>query len=314
MTSSAVTFRNRAGHALFGILESPERPRPDVAVLLLSPGIKSRVAPHRLYVKMARRFTARGLRVLRFDFEGLGDSEGTLPERQLADLYRAIQLGRCVDDTHAAIAWMQTTYGVSRVLLAGLCGGGITGLFAAASSPPAAGVFAIGLPVALDGTAVDKVAVMSHGQLRGVRAKYLKKITDPASWWRLLTLRTDLRLLARAFGRGPQARSSRESSASMAVLGDNGNPRFPGALIDVLERSLPVMLVFSGADRLYWEYKERFADPHAGRLAAYDDRLTVRVIDHANHVLTFEEWQQSMLRHADDWVTSCLGAAGSEAS
>ena len=133
-----VTFLNRKGCKLFGILHIPPQPRKDVGIIILSPGIKSRVAPHRLYVKMARRFCEMGFCVLRFDPEGIGDSEGEIEERMSADFYGSVQVGRFVGDTIDAMDWMEKEHGISRFILAGLCGGAITGLLTGAldqSSP-----------------------------------------------------------------------------------------------------------------------------------------------------------------------------------
>src|SRR5215204_5779178 len=122
-----VSFPNKDGLRLFGILHMPERVRAEgTAILLLSPGVKMRVAPHRLYNKMAARFVAHGYPVLRFDFHGLGDSEGDAPETLLADLYGATQVGRFVADTTAAMDWMQRNHAVTRFVAAGLCGGALT--------------------------------------------------------------------------------------------------------------------------------------------------------------------------------------------
>ena len=301
-SESAVTFANANGDTLFGIVHRPERARTDIGIVLLSPGVKSRVAPHRLYVKMARHFAARGITVLRFDFAGLGDSTGVVKEAMLADLYRSIQLGRYTDDTLRAIEWMREHAGVHRVVLSGLCGGAITGLLAARHSAHVAGLLGIGLPVILDGTAVDKVANMTAGQLRSLRERYLAKVVNPDAWLRVLTLKTDFRLAltsllgARRFGtRAPQ----RETPA---VLGDNGNPAFPPALLDLLKHQRPLLLMFSGADRLCWEWQEKFADPHRAAIASYSDILTVAVIEKANHVLTFSAWQEETLHHSDRWL------------
>lgn len=302
-----VTFANSVGETLFGILHEPPAARTDIGVVLLSPGVKSRVAPHRLYVKMARRFEARGVKVLRFDFAGLGDSGGTVQEDQLADLYRSIQLGRYTGDTLAAIDWLRREAGVSKVVLGGLCGGAISGLLAAERSEHVAGLFGLGMPVVLDGTAVDKVATMSEGQLRSVRQKYLGKLLDPASWWRILTFRTDFRLLWRSLS-GRRQPSSARPGPKATVLGENGNPRFSPALFDMLDRRRPVLLVFSGADRLHWEYQEKFADPHAALLSGYTGLLEVDVIERANHVLTFGPWQDAFFARCDRWLTAHFGA------
>ncbi len=102
-----VSFRNRQGMTLHGMLHEPQPAAArGVCVLLLSPGIKGRVGPHRLYLKIAARLVPLGFHVLRFDYYGLGDSEGELEEDLLADMYNTIQAGRYVDDTIAAMDWM----------------------------------------------------------------------------------------------------------------------------------------------------------------------------------------------------------------
>ena len=122
-----VAFPNRAGLQLFGILHLPDRPRPGApALIMLSPGVKMRVGPQRLYRRMAEQFAAAGLTVLRFDFHGLGDSEGTLTEEMLRDVYNHIEVGRFVADTVDAMDWLQENAGAREFILSGLCGGAIT--------------------------------------------------------------------------------------------------------------------------------------------------------------------------------------------
>src|SRR5690606_12791171 len=116
MKQTVVTLRNAEGHALHCIWEAPANLRRDLACVLLSPGVKMRVAPHRLYRKVARVFAERGIGVLRVDFHGLGDSEGDLPEAQLDQLYRKVQQGRHVCDARAAIDWLEQDQGISRVV------------------------------------------------------------------------------------------------------------------------------------------------------------------------------------------------------
>jgi len=296
----AVTFPNRSGEALFGIVDRPARSRRDLGIILLSPGVKSRVAPHRLYYKLAERFATLGFAVLRFDFAGLGDSEGVVADRLLADLYRSIQLGRYTGDTLAAVDWMREHTGCERVILGGLCGGAITGLLAARHSPHVAGLLSVGMPVGLDGASVDKVANMSQGQLREVRRKYLAKLTDRESWVRALTLRTDFRLAFRSLL--ARRRPARPVTTAPRVLGENGNPEFSPALLDMLGRRRPVLLAFGGADRLFWEYQERFQQPHQSVVAPYAEWLEVQVIPRANHVLTAVESQDAFFQHCEDWL------------
>lgn len=298
-----VTLKLRNGVELSGILHEPARPRTDLGVILLSPGVKSRVAPHRLYNKMAARFVEAGCRVLRFDFHGLGDSGGSVPERTLPELYRSIQTGRYVADTRAAVQWMHSACGVERVVLAGLCGGAITAVLAAAGQRNIAGIIALGLPVVLDGSAGDKTAQMTLGQLEGIRKGYVRKLLDPSSWLRLLTLRTDVRLLLRSFT-APLLGRRRPR------LPENVNPLFPPAFRKLLAARRPVLLVFSGADRLYWEFREKFYEIHKADVDSHPGLLDVRVIEEANHILSFTEWQREMLDSCTSWLEERFGTIG----
>ena len=76
MKEEAVVFG--ATSSLVGVVTDPvvgARDKEDLpAIILLNAGIAHRVAPHRLYVNMARRFADMGFTVLRFDFSGVGDS------------------------------------------------------------------------------------------------------------------------------------------------------------------------------------------------------------------------------------------------
>ena len=51
-----IVFKNNNNLNLYGILHTPERANKEFAIIILSPGIKNRVGPHRLYLKMTKRF------------------------------------------------------------------------------------------------------------------------------------------------------------------------------------------------------------------------------------------------------------------
>ncbi len=297
----AVTFRNQDGLTLAGVVHEPAHPRSDLAVVLLSAGVKARVGPHGLYTYLATALCKRGFRVLRFDFAGLGDSEGAVEDPLTADYYGSVSLGRYAADTHVAVDWACRELGVERVLLAGLCGGAITGLIAGANEPQVAGLLGLGLPVSLDGSDVDRVRFMSAGQLESVRERYVEKFRDPRAWLRVLRLETDFRLLARSF-LGGRATAAATADAVAAPANDNTNPHFLPALLAMLGGRKPVMLIFSGADRLYWEFNERFVDSGRLKLQAYRDVLDVEVVDGANHVFGFKEWQDDMLVRTTIWL------------
>lgn len=309
MSVRPVTFVNPEGHRLVGMLHEGRGPQRSCAVILLAAGVKARVGPHGLYRRLTDMLVARGFPVLRFDFWGLGDSEGTAPEPLMADLYGSVSCGRFIGDTQAAITFACEQTGATAVVLGGLCGGAITGVLAGARDPRVAGVLGLGLPVSVDGSNVDKVKYMSAGQLDSIRGKYLRKLADPRSWARLLSGKSDLRLLTRAltvpFRRKTQpapAKTLPSAAEATPPPDDNLNPYFRPSLLTMLERRRPVLLLFSEADRLYWEFEEKFVQRYQFDPAAYGATLEIAIVEHANHVFTFTEWQDDMLQRSGAWL------------
>ena len=322
--ATPITFRNRDGLRLFGILHQPAVPREGAeTVLILSPGVKMRVAPHRLYVKLAERFVAMGHPVLRFDFHGLGDSEGAAPETLLADFYGATQLGRYVGDTIAAMDWMQRTYGTQRFIAAGLCGGALTGLLTAAKDHRIVALCGISIPVILDGSDRDAARHMTAAQITATRTGYLSKLrfAEWRSWVRLLTFRSDFRMIARALFTPIQARIRRSKStpptpesAPAAMQPDNTNPLFAPAFHSMVSTSRPVLLVFAESDRLFWEFEEKFLQRHGSSLEPHAAWYRVHMTPQANHIFSSSQWQEDLFEQCCDWLAERTPRIGQHAA
>jgi hypothetical protein len=301
--SAPVTFLNRKGLKLFGILETPDFPSVgDLAVVMLSPGVKMRVGPQCLYRHIADELLRLGFPVLRFDCHGLGDSEGTQAESLLRDVYNHIQVGRFVDDTVDAMDWMQREHGVRRFILSGLCGGAVTGLLAGERDARVVGLFGIGLATVLSSRAVDASRYMTTGQLEDARRMYVRRLLSPHAWYRLLTLKADYRLIGRLAERVLPRRVRGSAQTVPPSPTDDANPRVPPAFFAMLSSRRPMLLVFGGSDRLQWEFEEKFVARYRERLASLPPVYDVHIVPQANHVLSATEWQREMLDVAGAWL------------
>ena len=108
-SEQAVVFEC-AGDRLVGITAVPEV-AADIGVLILVGGPQYRVGSHRQFTLLARSLAEAGFASLRFDYRGMGDSEGKKSEFDDTE-----------DDIAAAIdAFIRSAPGVSRVVLWGLC-------------------------------------------------------------------------------------------------------------------------------------------------------------------------------------------------
>lgn len=205
---SVVRFENARGESLSGVLHAPEPAAPRAPVVLwLSAGQKVRQGAWRMNVVIARRLARRGVPVLRFDFNGFGDSEGDLRDGAMVmDLYGQIQSGGFRDDVAAAARFALAETGASSVVMGGLCGGGISGLFAAPLVRETYGHVLIDLPVTISSAArqaqleSDAAELLRSrpGETDTVIALYLRKALDPEAWRRLLSGRSDYKLITQA--------------------------------------------------------------------------------------------------------------------
>lgn len=305
-----VTFSNRKGEQLFGILHRVEEgvAAHDAAVVLLSPGSKSRVAPHRLYVKMARRFAAMGFAVFRFDPEGIGDSEGEISEKLTADFFASVQYGRYVESTLDALDWVNKELGISRFIAGGLCGGAITGLLAAAQDDRIVSLLGLGIPAVSSAiTMTDPYRYISKGQLEGLKKGYLQNLLSLKRWWRLLTFQSDYRMISKVLFSSVAKKGANQEVAGTAGNGQdaetsNLNPLFVDGMFAMLESGREMCLIFSENDRLYWEFEEKFRHLHRDRFDSHKDRCEVHVVAGANHIFSFSEWEQDMMSKACRWL------------
>lgn len=308
-----VVFPNADGLRLFGILHRPAVNRaPGVAILLLSPGIKGRVAPHRLYVKLARRLCDAGFMVLRFDFYGLGDAEGELDEKLVADVYASVSTGRYVGDTIAAMDWLQREYQTGKFVLSGLCGGAITGLFAGARDSRVDALVGFGIPVIQYGNDEMRYRYLSTGEQGRYRRGYVRRLLDWRSWLRLLTFRSDYSVIAKVFlsplmRKWPGKTAARGSSSPVAALPDakeagNLNTFFPPAFFKMLDTSRKIFLVFGETDRLYWDFDEKFYRRRIQEIERYRDYLEIHLVKEARHVFEERGQQEDLLQAVVSWI------------
>ena len=133
MQSKKITFNNSEGQALSGILDLPSG-KPAAFALFAhcftcSKNIKAAG-------NIARAMASAGIAVLRFDFTGLGQSEGAFEDTTFSSN---------VSDLLAAVDWLEDNYRAPEILF-GHSLGGTAVLQAAPRVPSAVAVATIGSP------------------------------------------------------------------------------------------------------------------------------------------------------------------------
>ena len=190
--------------ALIGILSRP-RQAATRGVLVVVGGPQYRAGSHRQFTLLARALAAQGIPVLRFDYRGMGDSEGAARDFEAvsADLRAAIdEFFRQVPTLRDVVVW-------------GLCDGASAALFYASGDPRVAGL-------ALLNPWVRSTAGHARATLRHY---YLARLRQGEFWRKLLGGRFDVRAAAASLRQLLQA--SRAGAPATAGAGSGGAP-MPG--------------------------------------------------------------------------------------
>lgn len=276
----AVAFDCR-GDRLYGVLSLPDRPATR-GVLIVVGGPQYRAGSHRQFTLLARSLAARGIAALRFDYRGMGDSEGELRG------FEQVQ-----DDIRAALDFFcGAVSGLEQIALWGLCDGASAISFYAATDVRVRGVALLNPWVRTEGGAAKAT----------IRHYYRARLFERTLWAKILRGRFDygaalssaVRLARSALRRPQPGTDARDSDAPLPERMRAGLARFDGR----------ILVMLSGADLTAQEFGDLAGgDPGWRRLLA-DGRVTRHDLPGADHTCSQRTWHDQVV----DWTCNWLNA------
>lgn len=319
-----VTFLNRNGCRLFGMMYVPERAvAPRVGILISVNAIKYRLGTFRLHVLLARRLCQLGYSVFCFDPEGIGDSEGSFEHKLLSEHYYDIQTGKYNDDLTDAINYFVSAGAIESLLVFGLCGGAISVLMQAGTDPRVDGLVLLNVPVLVEDLKrqglADNAAKITSSKTAGVLLKdKLRRVAEVNFWRRLVRLEVNLaeegRLVLRAIAVLAQRlwrkfRSLIVPEAKqfemIAPVSSHRlfNMHFQRAFVQSMAAHKQVLFVFAELDPWTWIFKSEFQDLvlPAGNL--YEKQYAIELISAANHIFSGRESQKQLEQCVVAWLS-----------
>jgi len=266
-----------AGQSLLGILHPPPDGAPPRGVLLVVGGPQYRVGSHRQFVLLARDLAAAGVPVLRFDYRGMGDSDGEL--RDFADIGA---------DINAAIdAFAEAWPALREVVIWGLCDAASAAAFHAWRDPRIKGLVLLNPWVRTEA-----------GEARTVlRHYYLQRLTSREFWGKLLRGRLQL---ARSLG---ELLALRRRAAGRPADEPPDGLDLPGRMLHGLQHFAgPVLLVLSGNDLVAKEFVD-----HAARQPDWQSWLSGpavvrRDLADADHTFSRRVWRDQVADWTREWL------------
>jgi len=271
------TIPGKSG-ALAAILHLPPNAK-STFILMLHGWSGYRTGPHQMQTRAARRFAQLGFPVLRFDFAGRGDSDGSTELATLATMK---------DDVDSVLDWIKSTFPEHNILLAGLCSG-CEVAFAAASSPQVKALMLWSAPVFAAGASQERTRRKRWHHL----GEYARKLLRPSTYKKLLRGSVDVRGVSKVlFHQGGESKNIENDLPGQL-------PR--GWRRSILERNqklkLPILLIFGSADptaaeALEW-YENQFSD---------NCKIDKKWIEGANHSYYGLAWEREVIEESDAWL------------
>lgn len=301
-----------AGDRLIGIVHHAPA-AADLGVLVVVGGPQYRVGSHRLFVDLARGLAAAGVPAMRFDYRGMGDSDGD---------YRGFE-HVTADIVAAAAAFHAAVPGLRRLVLWGLCD-------AASAIMMSADRLADVPEVVLVNPWVRSPATEARTILRHY---YLMRLVDPAFWRKLMggrvkpvaVVRDLVATIGRAAGRAPETGNEAGNEAAPEAANEPERPDLPPGtllprppadtrplpdrMVEGLER-FPgrLLIVTSGRDLTAREFLDVVAASPRWQRRLAGASVDVRTFADCDHTFTSPTCRAAIIATSIDWVTACRSA------
>ena len=260
---------------LVGVMASPAEQPATTGVLIVVGGSQYRAGSHRQFTLLARDLAEVGIASLRFDYRGMGDSEGDQrPFDQVdADIAAAID------------ALMDQVPGLRSVIIWGLCDAASAALIYAHRDPRISGLILLN-PWVHTEAAAARVRLTHY---------YWRRLMQPSLWLKLVSGRfgvlaslRDLFDSVRATAIPVDAETAPPTVATadrMAAVA----PEFIGRMLRGLRGFQgEILLILSGNDLTAQEFQSLIERDRHWKAACSRQGLQRRIIEQANHTFSSE--------------------------
>ena len=262
-----------------------------LGAIVLNAGFVHRIGPSRMGVRLARQLASDGLLTVRFDLSGIGDSAPRRDGRTFHD--------GAVRDTREVMNDLQSSEGIDRFVLLGLCSGADISFRTVLQDQRVTGAVLIN-PQGFDLSNEWTTHVRRRSRLRHY---WRRAVFSPDSWRRALTGRIDyrglldaLRMYGGSFGHRPDH------------VADVSN-RLSAEFQSLRERGTELLVCCTEGDESTGNL-EAISGAAFGQLRG--EHLQLEMLAANDHSLTLSSTQKQFLRIVRGWVSKvtrapCLG-------
>lgn len=305
LKEECVEIINPDGVRLRGILHHADQDAcKKVCLITLNTGLNDMVGWHRIQVKIARYLAGLGYTVLRFDDNGIGDSDGELDEESIVKIFAAIECGLFVPNADAAVAFLTNRFPGDKLVYLGFCGGGLTALHSAVYNKKISGIIDIGGPITLG--AEEYLDKKDPWTVSKNIHKYKSKFFQIGPWIRFFTGRGEYSNVTRSiihYLKHIFSGAYKESPGQIDVSeAKNLNKKFFQSFEKYVASKRPVLFYFAEIDSATWEFKKHVLPRYQGKAIWSEPLVKFVEVAHANHIFSDSESQEKMKQDITIWL------------
>jgi len=263
-----------------------------IGILIILGGPQYRIGSHRQFVLLARAFAQAGFPVLRFDYRGVGDSDGQL----LSECEPCLQIENDISD--AVTTLFESAESITQVALLGLCDGATAAALYAHNDPRISHLILLNPWPGSEG--VSDKTYLAHHYLRRLRWEKLLQLIRRVCRGQFRWRASVQDLIKHSLG-AMRERSSAKREDSMTNPTASGGAVVLNQCCEALRKfSGKVLFVFGGRDYVAAEFQRATALSHGWReVMKRADRSTMADADH-----TFS--QSNIRKELADQITTWI--------
>ncbi len=258
---------------LFGILHLPKGTATENVVLMITGGPQTRYGSHRVFVQLARYLCQKDITVFRFDYEGMGDSEG--------NFIGCIHAGPSI---HAAMEYLDKKIGNNhRRLIWSLCDGASVSLMNNSYNDKRLAGLILCNP-------------LIHSEVALYRKHYYKeRIFEKELWIRLLTFRINFREVVTELV--DYIKTVIKSPVRKDYKAETVDPSFTMTekiLDGIFSSRIPITFILSEDDVVAKEFSDILLSGNNKKKLLRDKNIKVLTVKGADHTFTQHQTKENM--------------------